>query len=149
MSAPRDSNATVQVPRLATAVHLFARHRKSPGRARDALRIQLARWQVDSRTAETAVLLLSELVTNAVCHGRVPPGRRVGTRLTLGGGCLRIEVADANDDLPLPRTAGEDDESGRGLALVDALADGWGTYRRAGGVGKCVWVELRLPAGRG
>lgn len=95
------------------------------------------------------MLLLSELVTNAVCHGRVPPGRRVGTRLTLGGGCLRIEVADANDDLPLPRTAGEDDESGRGLALVDALADGWGTYRRAGGVGKCVWVELRLPAGRG
>ncbi|AKH86742.1 hypothetical protein AA958_13595 [Streptomyces sp. CNQ-509] len=113
------------------------------------MRLQLARWQVDCRTAETAVLLLSELVTNAVCHGRVPPGRQIGTRFTLDAGCLRIEVADANDDLPHPRIAGEDDESGRGLALVDALADDWGTYRRANGIGKCVWVRLRLPPDRG
>lgn len=148
MSGPRDPHATVHDPGLATVVHLLPRHRKSPGRARDILRIQLARWQVDSRTAETAVLLLSELVTNAVCHGRVPPGRRVGTRFTLDAGCLRLEVADANDDLPQPRTAGDDDESGRGLALVAALADGWGTYRRANGIGKCVWVTLKLPADR-
>lgn len=149
MSVPPSPNATDHALRLATAAHLFTRHPKSPGRARDALRIQLARWQVDGRTAETAVLLLSELVTNAVCHGRVPPGRRVGTRFTLEAGCLRIKVADANDDRPRPRTAGEDDEDGRGLALVDALADAWGTYRRANGIGKCVWVEIRLPSDRG
>ncbi|GAA2119308.1 ATP-binding protein [Streptomyces synnematoformans] len=148
MPAPWDPQATAHDSGLATAVHLFARHPKSPGRARDVLRIQLARWQVDSRTAETAVLLLSELVTNAVRHGRVPPGRRVGTRFTLDTGALRIEVADANNDLPLPRIAGVDDESGRGLALVDALADDWGTYRRPNGIGKCVWVRLRLPSGR-
>lgn len=127
----------------------FPRHVKSVGRARTALRAQLGLWGVDQDVADTAVLLLSELVTNAVRHGKVPPGREIGTRFALRAEALRLEVADANDDLPHPRIAGEDDESGRGLALVDALADDWGTYRRANGIGKCVWVRLRLPPDRG
>lgn len=134
--------------RLREASRRFPRHARSVGRARTALRAQLGLWGVDQEVADTAVLLVSELVTNAVRHGKVSPGREIGTRFALREGALRLEVADANDDWPHPRIAGDDDESGRGLGLVDALADRWGTYRRAGGVGKCVWVELRLPPER-
>ncbi|MFW6695203.1 ATP-binding protein [Streptomyces sp. MAR4 CNX-425] len=126
----------------------FPRHARSVGRARTALRAQLGLWGVDQNVADTAVLLVSELVTNAVRHATVPPGREIGTWFALREGRLRLEVADANGDLPQPRTAGDEDESGRGLALVDALADEWGTYRRANGIGKCVWVTLKLPSER-
>jgi hypothetical protein len=49
---------------------------------------------------------------------------------------------DANDTLPEPRTAALDEESGRGLTLVAALADTWGAEPREGGIGKTVWYEL-------
>ena len=52
-------------------------------------------------------------------------------------------MADANDALPTPREASPDDESGRGLTLVAALADGWGAEPRPGGIGKSVWLELK------
>ncbi|MFJ8361358.1 ATP-binding protein [Streptomyces sp. NPDC093984] len=51
-------------------------------------------------------------------------------------------MTDANDTLPTPRDASPDDESGRGLTLVAALADDWGAEPRPGGIGKTVWFEL-------
>ncbi|MFF2651422.1 ATP-binding protein [Streptomyces sp. NPDC058045] len=123
-------------------VHQYPRHRRNVGRARDALRHQLALWQVDGEVADTAVLLLSELATNAVT-AKTTPGREVKVRFELNDRELRLEVSDASDEKPQPREAGPDDESGRGLALVSALADSWGVSPRIG-VGKTVWAALVL-----
>ncbi|MGW7085511.1 ATP-binding protein [Streptomyces sp. NPDC054871] len=118
---------------------------RSVGRARSLLAEQARDWKVPDDVTDTAVLLLSELMTNAVRHGRVSVGREVEARCVLDGGVLRVEVADASDALPCPREAGPDDESGRGLALVELLADTWGSYPRPYGIGKTVWFELALP----
>ncbi|MEV0278152.1 ATP-binding protein [Streptomyces sp. NPDC050610] len=146
MPVPGETTAAVPATDSESS-QLFPRHRKSAGRARAALREQLAIWGITDEPAETAVLLLSELVTNAVEHGKTSPGREIGTRFGLYEGALRLEVADANDDLPVPRPAKDDDEDGRGLALVIALADRWGTCPRRDGIGKQVWVELKIPTG--
>ncbi|MFE6493935.1 ATP-binding protein [Streptomyces sp. NPDC057748] len=137
MSASGESPTSMSVA-VVEARQLFPRHRRSAGRARAALRQQLVEWKVDvdGEPAETAVLLLSELVSNAVEHGRVSPGREIGTQFALCDSTLRVEVAAANNDLPKPRPAGIDDEDGRGLALVIALADRWGTCPRRNGIGK-------------
>lgn len=124
---------------------LLPRTPRSVGRARSLLAEQARDWKVPDDVAGTAVLLLSELMTNAVRHGRVPVGREVEARCVLDGSVFRVEVADASDALPCPREAGPDDESGRGLALVELLADGWGADARPYGIGKAVWFELALP----
>ena len=116
---------------------------RSVGRARALLAEQARDWKIPDELADTAVLLLSELMTNACRHARVPVGREVAARCVLGEAVLRVEVHDASDALPRPRTACADDESGRGLALVDALADAWGAEPRPYGIGKAVWFELR------
>ncbi|KUF17452.1 hypothetical protein AT728_15720 [Streptomyces silvensis] len=102
-------------------------------------------WKVDGEVTDVAQLLLSELVTNSIQHAYVPAGREIGVRVTRAEGRLRIEVADANGEQPAPRSARAEEESGRGLALVIALAERWGCHPRAYGVGKAVWAELRLP----
>ncbi|MFF1477652.1 ATP-binding protein [Streptomyces sp. NPDC058301] len=122
----------------------FPRGPRSVSRARVLLAEQARAWKVPDEMAETAVLLLSELMTNAVRHARVPVGRDVVARCVLGGDIFRVEVIDANATLPCPRPAGPDDESGRGLALVEALSDAWGANPRPYGIGKTVWFELIL-----
>jgi anti-sigma regulatory factor (Ser/Thr protein kinase) len=122
------------------------RHPRSVGRSRVLLREQARSWKVPDDTADTAVLLLSELMTNACRHAHVSPGREVGARCILRRERLRVEVSDACADLPQPRDAEADDEAGRGLALVAALADEWGACHRRCGIGKTVWFELEVPA---
>ncbi|NEC84929.1 ATP-binding protein [Streptomyces sp. SID12501] len=127
-----------------SATHRFPRHRRSVGRARAALRHQLAIWHIDdAELTDSAVLLLSELTTNAV-NAPTTPGREIGVRFELTGAALRLEVSDASDGQPSLRHATGEDESGRGLALVDALADAWGSEPRDT-VGKVVWALLRMP----
>ncbi|GAA4809640.1 ATP-binding protein [Streptomyces ziwulingensis] len=123
------------------------RHARSVGRARTFLREQAASWKVPDEVAETAVLLLSELMTNAYRHAKVSPGREIWARCALTDDRLRVWVTDADGTLPATRHAAPDDESGRGLALVAVLADDWGAALREKGVGKTVWFELRLPDG--
>ncbi|MFD7442545.1 ATP-binding protein [Streptomyces sp. NPDC059909] len=120
------------------------RHPRSAGRARAFLAEQATEWKLPEATTETAVLLLSELVTNACHHARVSPGREVWTRCELRDETLRVEVSDASDVLPWLREAAPDEESGRGLALVAALADAWGAHPRACGIGKTVWFEVSV-----
>ncbi|MFF1903194.1 ATP-binding protein [Kitasatospora sp. NPDC058218] len=124
---------------------MFPRHPRSVGRARQQLLRQAYAWRVPDDTVETALLLLSELVTNACRHARAPRDRLIGVRFAVTGcGLLRVEVADANPDLPEPRRAGPEDESGRGLELVAALATAWGAHPRGPGrIGKIVWFELK------
>lgn len=113
---------------------------RSVGRARHELTAALKGWGLED-LADSALLMLSELFTNAVVHARVP-GREVQTRYVRTAGGVRIEVHDAADARPEPRAAADDDEAGRGLALVNALAGPghWGVGERDG-VGKMVWAE--------
>jgi serine/threonine-protein kinase RsbW len=111
---------------------------QAAGLARRATRKALAAWGV-THLEETAVLLVSELVTNAVLHAKTPAAI-LRLRLETAEGFLRIEVQDADPSWPQPRTPAGMDESGFGLMLVDALADKWGV--RDTPPGKTVWAEL-------
>ncbi|MDX3533741.1 ATP-binding protein [Streptomyces sp. MB09-01] len=115
-----------------------AREPASVGRARRVLTAQLSSWGLHE-VADTARLLVSELVTNALRHAHGPV--RVNVRVR--GAVLRCEVEDASPTGPVPRTANIDAESGRGIALIDALAQDWGSDRTT--TGKTTWFELTLP----
>ncbi|MGW3644648.1 ATP-binding protein [Streptomyces sp. NPDC000878] len=106
----------------------------------------LGEWGVSQGALETAELVLSELVTNAL-RVRVPSDRQVGVRIArlLEDGLLRLEVSDAGSGRPEVRTPDDEEIGGRGLLLVEALAYRWGVEERAGGIGKTVWVELKAP----
>lgn len=119
-------------------------HPRSVGRAREILHRDFG---FPGEPGDTAALLLSELVTNALRHGS-PPGREVAVTLHHSDGLFRLEVEDAGDYLPRPRTPDLDDECGRGLALVAALADDWGVVPRRG-PGKRVWVMLKVAGQAG
>ena len=91
--------------------------------------------------AETAQLLVSELVTNALVHGR----GAVGLRMSRNDRVVRVEVSDTSAQPARPVLhPGVEDESGRGLFLVSALANSWGSEPNAGDGGKTVWFELHL-----
>ncbi|AXI77939.1 ATP-binding protein [Peterkaempfera bronchialis] len=127
----------------------FTRHPASVRSARRMLRYFLAVWDAPEYL-DSGQLVLSELVTNAVQHARVSPGREICTRFEIRPEFLRIEVSDADlHHLPRRREAGEAEESGRGLAVLDALADEWGCEPRDCGVGKTVWAVLGRPGPAG
>ncbi|MET9372845.1 ATP-binding protein [Streptomyces sp. NPDC003035] len=113
------------------------------GRARRWARSRLAGSGIgdDEPLAETLVLLISELVTNAVVHTGCPAVLRMlfGADCQ-GAGTVRVEVADTSDRPPLPRRAQGEDTNGRGLELVSGLADRWGWQPE--GVGKSIWCEV-------
>ncbi|MFD7873928.1 ATP-binding protein [Streptomyces sp. NPDC059766] len=101
---------------------------------------QLRSWGLPLSPADQ---IIAELANNAATHGRVP-GRNFRLTLYVVGDTLRIEATDTRDDRrPRLRHPAEEAESGRGLLLVDALADRWGS---ASGPRprKIVWAELRL-----
>ncbi|MFI1830956.1 ATP-binding protein [Streptomyces sp. NPDC020412] len=123
----------------------WSRHPRSVGRARAEFRKELAGWGLAAIEA-AALIVLSELLTNAVRHASTSPGRQIEARcsVTGGGGTLRIEVHDTGDGRPHLDKPGPDAVGGRGLWLVEALADEWGVANRLG-PGKYVWAELSVP----
>jgi anti-sigma regulatory factor (Ser/Thr protein kinase) len=115
----------------------------APARARDEVRLALAGWSLEN-LCDTAMLLCSELVTNAVRHA----GSSLQIALDKIGNGVRISVTDAEpDQWPQLAEPAIDDESSRGMWLVDRLATSWGTTTDENG--KTVWFELtdRQPAG--
>lgn len=106
-------------------------------RARLLVREQLALWGLQE-LSETAELLVSELVTNAL---RVAKDRVELQLMRVGK--LLVEVSDDDHNLPSLEPSEALDEDGRGLSLVSHLSARWGTSRKA--VGKVVWFELPLP----
>ena len=99
----------------------------------------LSRW-CDTSVHETALLLISELVTNGVRHA----DSDVVVRIAVGADTIRIEVNDRSPALPVLRTPRPSDPGGRGLRIVDELALRWGVQPRR--TGKCVWFELARTA---
>ncbi len=113
------------------------------GRARRWARSRLVGSGIgdDEPVAETLILLISELVTNAVVHTGCP----AVLRMLFGpgaaeAGTVRVEVADTSAAPPRPRHADGEDTNGRGLELVDGLADRWGWQPE--GAGKRIWCEV-------
>ncbi|WP_411081541.1 SpoIIE family protein phosphatase [Streptomyces sp. cmx-18-6] len=107
--------------------------------ARQLVRELLHDWK-DPEQVDSAVLMVSEMATNVLVHTD-------GDALTVaevsgerGERRLRVEVADASDELPHKRRPGEMASSGRGLVLMEMLADAWGVDPR--GEGKSIWFEL-------
>ncbi|MGD9485200.1 ATP-binding protein [Streptomyces sp. TRM70308] len=137
--------------RLPGADHTFLQLLSSTRRGARLARLlavgQLRTWQLSPSLTERVEHVVAELAANAVLHGRVA-GRdfRLGLRLTPATGTVRIEVTDANGSrVPVPALAQAPDgtlgaESGRGLVLVSALADRWGTQPYPPS-GKTVWAE--------
>jgi anti-sigma regulatory factor (Ser/Thr protein kinase) len=90
------------------------------------------------RQRDDVLLLASELVTNAILHGRSEVTVEVEVRRTT----LRISVFDENSRHPAPVSEDPDALDGRGLALVEALAEQWGVEDRPHG--KAVWFDVAL-----
>ncbi len=93
------------------------------------------------------LLCVSELLSNVIVH----LGEGTPVTLCVSGadpGRVRVELSDPEPGMwPAPRAASDDDEAGRGLALIGALASRWGVDQ--GRRGKTVWCELPVPAGWG
>ncbi|WP_405713246.1 ATP-binding protein [Streptomyces xanthophaeus] len=105
---------------------------------RRALR-ELLRHRCEPDTAEVAELLITELVTNALVH----TDRGAEVTASLCSTRLRVEVRDYAARRPRPYVPTADDGThGRGLVLVQELADAWGVDALAPGSGKVVWFEL-------
>jgi DNA-binding NarL/FixJ family response regulator len=119
----------------------LGRDTASPRAARRFVTEALRMWDLDE-LADTVTLLVSELVTNAVVHA----GSDVEVLVRLTGDAACVEVTDTSELAPAPREASLEDASGRGLALVEAMARRWGVRPCPGG-GKTVWFEVdRQPA---
>jgi CheY-like chemotaxis protein/anti-sigma regulatory factor (Ser/Thr protein kinase) len=113
----------------------------SPAAARRFVERTLEGWDVAS-VLDAALLVVSELVTNAVIHASSAAVLRLGRTTT----SIRIEVSDNGTGSPAPHVATDDLESGRGLLLVAAVSAAWGVEATQNG-GKLVWAELPLEAG--
>src|SRR5579864_3259926 len=90
-------------------------------------------WGVD---VFPIVLLSDELATNVVDHARTD----FDVHLSLQPDCVRVEVSDDSPTMPSQRNPGLDADRGRGLLLIDQLAETWGAERRGGG--KAVWFTV-------
>lgn len=123
----RPLSATFEVPADGTAT------RSARALVRD---LCATTTSVGPQTVETAVLLVTELVTNAIEHG----GGTAVVDAEVDRTRLRVAVADSDPRLPTAQLAAIDAERGRGLLLVEALSSRWGATPQ--GAGKSVWFEL-------
>lgn len=129
---PRPSRALLDLGAVLTA----------PGCARAWTREILWEWGLPG-LADAAETVVSELATNAVNASRGLAGAVIRLILTIDEGELAILVRDGHPGAPQARHPGTDDESGRGLMLVEALSDRFGWYPVEGdGSGKVVWAVI-------
>ena len=107
----------------------------SPQLARAFLQTAMHTWNLDG-FGDVTELLVTELVANVVTHVGAPMTVRVHRQSDR----VRVEIEDPSPEVPVVRHPGAADEHGRGMLLVDQLANAWGVERRADG--KTVWFEL-------
>ncbi|MGY0066486.1 ATP-binding protein [Streptomyces sp. QTS137] len=151
MPAPRAQEAVT----VSVFAQRFSATRRGARLARRLATHRLDLWDLPygSPASDTVALVVAELAANAVLHGRVP-GRNFELRLAYDrtAGLVRVEVSDTHPGHPeLTEPTGRpaaDADGGRGLFLVEAVADRWGVAGRTG-PGKTVWAEcaVRVPDG--
>ncbi|WP_149259129.1 ATP-binding protein [Actinomadura sp. K4S16] len=105
---------------------------------RDLAEVHLNKWGL-AALADDTTLIVSELLTNALAAGQ----GMITLTLTLSGGVLTIEVADIGSGRPRRRRARKDDVNGRGLQIVEYLAESWGHRSTLNG-GKVVWARCLI-----
>ncbi|MFI5907509.1 SpoIIE family protein phosphatase [Dactylosporangium sp. NPDC051541] len=133
-------DASAVLPESPTAQRRFRGDAVSASAARRFAADVLGAWG-EHRLADDTLLLLDEVITNAIQH----TVGAVVVRLELRPARLRVTVADRSERLPNPRRAGADSENGRGLLIVASVAAAWGTEAIPAG-GKEVWFEVaRTP----
>ena len=140
MSPRRSSSVLVAAVKKAAVMPTFRISLKqsttSPGRARERVRLFIEENRL-CEEPEIALLILSELVSNAVMHGAQP----IQVVVSGEAGKLRIDVADGDTRVPRPGLHfGDADGGGRGLHIVNALSEQWGTTIHEHG--KSVWAEV-------
>ena len=109
---------------------------RSAGEARRMVRRALDGW-TDEERLDDIVLCVSELVTNAIVHADSGPRVMVHVRPAV----IHVEISDDSETHPVIGEAGPDDTSGRGMSILSAYSDRWGSLRRSGG-GKTGWFEV-------
>ncbi|GAB3169704.1 ATP-binding protein [Streptomyces incanus] len=122
----------------------LAAHPGSPAQARRLTRARLTGWSVCEDTCDTAALVVSELVTNAIVH---TASSHIVCELHDGDELVRIAVRDEGCAPGRPRANTRrqpEEEHGRGLLLVDAVCHAWGAHEQ--GPGLLVWAELPRKA---
>ena len=140
---PRVPTLVTPAGEVSTADHEFSTALPStdaaPAMARHRVAAACLGWpQV---TVDVALILTSELVTNAVRHGGGP----IRLDMELTEGVLHVEVYDGSPAVPRRTPASRPDgESGHGLVIVAELASDWGARTRTDSPGKVVWFDLRL-----
>ncbi|MFC4030267.1 ATP-binding protein [Streptomyces polygonati] len=145
--AVENERDTAEGGTLSDTEAVLVRDTNAPRQARRYVTRVLYSLRAPAAVVEAAEIIASELVTNSVKYGRA---RMVRVALTVRAGAATITVSDGTPYVPLPPVtpAGEDDENGRGLFLVEALAARWG-HRCAGSEpsdGTAVWAELPWQA---
>jgi anti-sigma regulatory factor (Ser/Thr protein kinase) len=114
----------------------------APHTARAFTRETLAAWEVRSPDVEAVQLVVSELVTNALTHA--PESRAITLQLLGDDACVQVRVSDEGRNAPERRSVSDPEsgiENGRGIWIVDAFTDHWGTESGEHG-GKTVWCEV-------
>jgi CheY-like chemotaxis protein len=129
LGAEQDQQAIVRLPA----------DLRSAREARAFTRRTLSDWCINE-IDEDALLVVTELVTNAVTHAQ----SETELRLSASGNILRIEVADVGSGTPDPLPPSSTRNHGRGLHLIDAIAVAWGV-EPGSPAGKTVWAEIRRP----
>jgi anti-sigma regulatory factor (Ser/Thr protein kinase) len=145
-------SCTSAIPAHPVACFALPAETSAPSLARSHACMVLDWWGIGPEAIETARLLISELVTNALNvvtmrrsgNSRNPArAEQISLQLRHVGYSLRIEVSDPDMQRPVLANAGLDSDGGRGLMLVDALSSKWGYYFPDGG-GKIVYCEIKL-----
>ncbi|WP_436774904.1 ATP-binding protein [Yinghuangia sp. YIM S09857] len=141
------------------AVRALGPRRESVKAARDFAADTLARWGA-AQLSDDLALVVSELVTNALCHGveggpgggedpgAGTAGHPVQLAMLRKGTRVMCAVQDPGPGLPAPRDPGDGAETGRGLHIVECFSSSWGWFPLtgvAGRTGKVVWAMFRIP----
>jgi len=131
-----DSMAPARTAELHQRRVRLARQPVAAGQARGHVRAALSSWQVPVDT-DVAVLLTSDVVTNAILHGAGPS---VTVAIKCSRAQLRVDVYDSARSLPVPAETPDEDGAGPELVLVARLADDWGVFRTP--AGRAVYFTL-------